>query len=164
MNGKTGFRIGQGLDVHAFGPGDHVLICGVSIPHEFGLQAHSDGDVALHAVCDALLGAAGLGDIGRHFPDQDMDWASADSRELLNRVMELLRQAGWAVNNADLTVVCEAPRLAPHVGAMRGILAAELGIDVSAASVKATSTERLGFCGRGEGIAALAVVSLVAAE
>jgi 2-C-methyl-D-erythritol 2,4-cyclodiphosphate synthase len=164
MNGKTGFRIGQGLDVHAFGPGDHVLICGVSIPHEFGLQAHSDGDVALHAVCDALLGAAGLGDIGRHFPDQDMDWAGADSRELLNRVMELLRQAGWAVNNADLTVVCEAPRLAPHVGAMRGILAAELGIDVSAASVKATSTERLGFCGRGEGIAALAVVSLVAAE
>lgn len=160
MNGKTGFRIGQGLDVHAFGPGDHVLICGVSIPHDFGLQAHSDGDVALHAVCDALLGAAGLGDIGRHFPDQDMDWAGADSRELLSRVMELLRQAGWAVNNADLTVVCEAPRLATHVEAMRGILAAELGIDVSAASVKATSTERLGFCGRGEGIAALAVVSL----
>jgi 2-C-methyl-D-erythritol 2,4-cyclodiphosphate synthase len=164
MNGKTGFRIGQGLDVHAFGPGDHVLICGVSIPHDFGLQAHSDGDVALHAVCDALLGAAGLGDIGRHFPDQDAAWAGADSRELLRQVMEQLRQAGWAVNNADLTVVCEAPRLAPHVEAMRGILAAALGIEVSAASVKATSTERLGFCGRGEGIAALAVVSLVAAE
>ncbi|HSM68106.1 MAG TPA: 2-C-methyl-D-erythritol 2,4-cyclodiphosphate synthase [Xanthomonadales bacterium] len=164
MNGKTGFRIGQGLDVHAFGPGDRVLICGVSIPHEFGLQAHSDGDVALHAVCDALLGAAGLGDIGRHFPDQDGAWAGADSRELLRRVMELLRQAGWAVNNADLTVVCEAPRLAPHVEAMRGILAADLGIDVSAASVKATTTERLGFCGRGEGIAALAVVSLVGVE
>jgi 2-C-methyl-D-erythritol 2,4-cyclodiphosphate synthase len=164
MNGKTGFRIGQGLDVHAFGPGDHVLICGVSIPHDFGLQAHSDGDVALHAVCDALLGAAGLGDIGRHFPDQDAAWAGADSRELLRQVMEQLRQAGWAVNNADLTVVCEAPRLAPHVEAMRGILAADLGINVSAASVKATSTERLGFCGRGEGIAALAVVSLVVAE
>jgi 2-C-methyl-D-erythritol 2,4-cyclodiphosphate synthase len=164
MNGKTGFRIGQGLDVHAFGPGDHVVICGVSIPHDFGLQAHSDGDVALHALCDALLGAAGLGDIGRHFPDQDPAWAGADSRELLRQVMELLRQAGWAVNNADLTVICEAPRLAPHVEAMRGILAADLGIDVSAASVKATTTERLGFCGRGEGIAALAVVSLVVAE
>lgn len=164
MNGKTGFRIGQGLDVHAFGPGDHVMICGVSIPHEFGLQAHSDGDVALHAVCDALLGAAGLGDIGRHFPDQDAAWSGADSRELLRQVMEQLQQAGWTVNNADLTVVCEAPRLAPHLEAMRSILAVELGIDVSAASVKATSTERLGFCGRGEGIAALAVVSLVAAE
>lgn len=164
MNGKTGFRIGQGLDVHAFGPGDHVMICGVSIPHEFGLQAHSDGDVALHALCDALLGAAGLGDIGRHFSDQDAAWAGADGRELLRRVMEKLRQSGWAVNNADLTVVCEAPRLAPHVEAMRGILAADLGIDVSAASVKATTTERLGFCGRGEGIAALAVVSLVVAE
>lgn len=156
----TGFRIGQGLDVHAFSDGDHVMLCGLRIPHDRGLKAHSDGDVALHALCDALLGAAALGDIGAHFPDDDSAHAGADSLGLTRRVVALVRDAGWRVNNADLTVVCERPRLAPHIAAMRERLADALGIGVDAASVKATTTEQLGFCGRGEGIAALAVVSL----
>lgn len=156
----TGFRIGQGLDVHAFNEGDHVMLCGLRIPHDRGLKAHSDGDVALHALCDALLGAAALGDIGAHFPDDDPAHAGADSLGLTRRVVALVRDAGWRVNNADLTVVCERPRLAPHIAAMRERLADALGIGVDAASVKATTTEQLGFCGRGEGIAALAVVSL----
>lgn len=156
----TGFRVGQGLDVHAFTEGDHLMLCGVRVPHNRGLQAHSDGDVALHALCDALLGAAALGDIGAHFPDDDAAWADADSRVLTRHVMERVRAAGWQVNNVDLTLVCEQPRLAPHVAAMREQLADVLDIGVDAASVKATTTEQLGFCGRGEGIAALAVVSL----
>ena len=152
------FRIGQGFDVHAFAEGDHVMLGGVRIPHDRGLAAHSDGDVALHALCDALLGAAALGDIGRHFPPGDARWKDADSRDLLAGVKRLLDQAGWRVGNADLTVVCERPRIGPHVDAMRGVIAGILDIDVGAVSVKATTTEKLGFCGRGEGIAALAVV------
>jgi 2-C-methyl-D-erythritol 2,4-cyclodiphosphate synthase len=157
------FRVGQGFDVHAFGDGDHVVLCGVRIAHTAGLEAHSDGDVALHAVCDALLGASGLGDIGLHFPPDDPRFAGADSRELTREVMVLVRAGGWVVNNADLTLVCQAPRIGPHVGAMRENLAIDLQADLNALSVKATTTEGLGFCGRGEGIAAMALVSLVKA-
>jgi 2-C-methyl-D-erythritol 2,4-cyclodiphosphate synthase len=153
-------RIGQGIDVQAFGDGDHVVLCGVRIPHDAGLDAHSDGDVALHALSDALLGAAALGDIGRHFPPGDKRWAGADSRELLRRVLALVTDKGWQPLNADLTIVCERPRLGPHVGAMRRTLADDLGLDIEAVSVKATTTEGLGFTGRGEGIAATAVVLL----
>lgn len=155
-------RIGHGLDVHAFGAGDHVVLCGERIPHHLGLEAHSDGDVPLHALCDAMLGAAALGDIGQHFPPQDERWAGADSRELLRRVRDLVAQAGWGVINADLTIVCEEPRIAPHATNMRGNIAADLGIAVTAVSLKATTTEGLGFCGRGEGIAAMATVLLAA--
>jgi 2-C-methyl-D-erythritol 2,4-cyclodiphosphate synthase len=152
------YRVGQGLDVHAFANGDHVMLGGVRIPHERGLAAHSDGDVALHALCDALLGAAALGDIGRHFPPADERWRGADSRDLLARVAAMLGEAGWRPVNLDLTIACEAPRIQPHVESMRLSMADVLGIAVEAVSVKATTTERLGFCGRGEGIAALAVV------
>ncbi|MBT8040925.1 MAG: 2-C-methyl-D-erythritol 2,4-cyclodiphosphate synthase [Xanthomonadales bacterium] len=151
------FRIGQGVDVHAFGEGDHVMLGGVRIPHEHGLVAHSDGDVALHALCDALLGAAALGDIGRHFPPSDSRWANADSGDLLSGVVSLLAAAGWGVINIDLTIVCEQPRIGPHVEAMRERIAPLLGIGPEVVSIKATTTERLGFCGRGEGIAATAV-------
>ena len=151
-------RIGQGLDVHAFGAGDHVMLCGVRIPHSQGLTAHSDGDVALHALCDALLGAAALGDIGKHFPPTEERWAGADSMSLLVRVCDLLSDGGWSAVNVDLTIVCEKPRIAPHVSAMREAIAPALGLGTDAVSVKATTTEKLGFCGRGEGIAALAVV------
>ena len=151
------FRVGQGLDVHAFGPGDHVMLGAVRIPHDRGLAAHSDGDVALHALCDALLGAAGMGDIGRHFPPGDERWRDADSGLLLGRVVRLLAEQGWRPVNADITVACEKPRLAPHAEAMRAAVAALLGVGADCVSVKATTTERLGFCGRGEGIAALAV-------
>lgn len=152
------FRVGQGLDVHAFGDGDHVMLGAVRIPHERGLAAHSDGDVALHALCDALLGAAALGDIGQHFPPDEERWRDADSSELLARVLELLRAQNWHPVNADITLACERPRIAPHVPAMRQAIARVLGIALDAVSVKATTTEKLGFCGRGEGIAALAVV------
>jgi len=152
------FRIGQGLDVHAFSGGDHVMLGGVRIPHSKGLAAHSDGDVALHALCDALLGAAARGDIGQHFPPGDDQWLDADSTRLLAAVYRLLTQEGWQVVNLDLTIACEQPKIAPHVTAMREAIAAVLGIMVEAVSVKATTTEQLGFCGRGEGIAALAVV------
>jgi len=151
-------RIGQGLDVHAFADGDHVVLGGVRIPHSRGIDAHSDGDVALHALCDALLGAAALGDIGRHFPPGDDRWRDADSRELLEAVRNLLSKDGWRVVNLDLTIACEAPKIAPHVGGMRASIAAVLQVPETAVSVKATTTEKLGFCGRGEGIAALAVV------
>lgn len=151
------FRIGQGLDVHAFAPGDHVMLGGVRIPFHKGLAAHSDGDVALHALCDALLGAAALGDIGTHFPPGDEQWRDADSRQLLAAVNGLLESSGWATGNVDLTIVCEKPRVGPHVAAMREVIADVLGISSSAVSVKATTTEKLGFCGRGEGIAAQAV-------
>lgn len=154
-------RIGQGLDVHAFTAGDHVMLGGVRIDHDQGLAAHSDGDVLLHALCDALLGALALGDIGHHFPPSDERWAGADSRALLRAVMRLVRDAGYGVANVDTTVVCEQPKVGPHANAMRANIAADLGIDAQQVSVKATTTERLGFCGRGEGIAALAVVCLV---
>ena len=151
-------RIGQGLDVHAFAAGDHVVLGGVRIPHSQGVAAHSDGDVALHALCDAMLGAAALGDIGQHFPPGDAQWRDADSRDLLAAVRDLLSEDDWRVVNLDLTVACEAPKIAPHVGAMRSAIAAILQVAEADVSVKATTTEKLGFCGRGEGIAALAVV------
>ncbi len=150
-------RVGQGLDVHAFGPGDHVMLGGVRIPHDRGLAAHSDGDVALHALCDALLGAAALGDIGQHFPPGEERWRDVESGLLLSRVAALLAEHGWRTVNTDVTVACEQPRLAPHITDMRNAVAGILGIGVDRVSVKATTTERLGFCGRGEGIAALAV-------
>ena len=152
------YRIGQGLDVHAFAEGDHVVLGAVRIPHSRGLAAHSDGDVALHALCDALLGAVALGDIGQHFPPGDDAWRDADSSMLLASVDENLKRAGWRSVNLDITIACEQPRIAPHVPAMREAIAAVLKMDVDAVSVKATTTEKLGFCGRGEGIAATAVV------
>jgi len=151
-------RVGQGIDVHAFTEGDHVMLGGVRIEHGQALAAHSDGDVALHALCDALLGAAALGDIGRHFPPSDPAWAGADSRDLLRRVDLMLKRDGWSMVNADITLVCERPKIAPHAQQMRLNIAADLGIDVSDVAVKATTTEGLGFCGRGEGITALAIV------
>jgi 2-C-methyl-D-erythritol 2,4-cyclodiphosphate synthase len=154
-------RIGTGFDVHAFGPGDHVMLGGIRIAHERGVLAHSDGDVAIHALCDALLGALALGDIGKHFPPDDPRWKGADSRVFLRQVRTLLAQHGHALGNADITVIAERPRVGPHVEAMREALAAELGVPVSRISVKATTTERLGFAGREEGIAAMAVALLV---
>jgi len=151
-------RVGQGVDVHAFGAGDHVLLGGVKIPFERALVAHSDGDVALHALCDAMLGAAALGDIGRHFPPSEDCWAGADSRDLLRRVDLLLKRDGWSVTNADITLVCEQPKITPHAEQMKANIAADLGLDLTDVSVKATTTEGLGFCGRGEGITALATV------
>ncbi len=156
-------RIGQGFDVHAFGDGDHVMLGGVRVAHECGLLAHSDGDVILHALCDAILGALALGDIGKHFPPSDERWRGADSRLLLRHVVSLMADAGYAVGNTDATVVCECPKLAPHVDAMRATIAADLGVAVDAVSVKATTSEKLGFTGRGEGIAAFAAVLLVPA-
>lgn len=153
-------RVGQGFDVHAFGPGDHVTLGGVRIPHTRGLIAHSDGDVAVHALCDALLGSLALGDIGKHFPDSDPRWKGADSLQLLAHCMALVRERGHALGNADITVICEKPKLAPHIEAMRSRIASAMQCDVDAISVKATTTEKLGFAGRGEGIAAMAVVLL----
>ncbi|QFU02682.1 2-C-methyl-D-erythritol 2,4-cyclodiphosphate synthase [Halomonas sp. THAF5a] len=154
-------RIGHGFDVHRFGEGDHLMIGGVAVPFDHGFVAHSDGDVLLHAVCDALLGACGLGDIGRHFPDTDPAWAGADSRALLRHVAGLAREAGYRVGNLDATVLAQAPKLAPHVATMAERIAEDLGVAAAAVNVKATTTERLGFTGRGEGIAAEAVVLLM---
>lgn len=153
-------RIGHGIDVHRFGPGDSVTLAGVRIDHSHGLVAHSDGDVALHALADALLGALALGDIGKHFPDTDAAYAGADSRELLRRVLALIHARGYVVGNIDLTIMAERPRLRPHIDAMRELLAADLQVEAEAVSVKATTTEQLGFVGRGEGIEAHAVVML----
>jgi len=151
-------RTGQGVDVHAFGEGDHVMLCGVRIPFERGLKAHSDGDVALHALCDAMLGATALGDIGRHFPPSDTRWAGADSRDLLRQVDMLLKHDGWSVINCDITLVCEKPKITPFAEQMRANIAADIGVDTTDVSIKATTTEGLGFCGRSEGITALAIV------
>lgn len=153
-------RIGQGIDVHAFGPGDHVTLGGVRIAHELGLVAHSDGDVVIHALCDALLGALALGDIGHHFPPSDPRWKDVDSRHFLRHCATLIAERGYMLANADVTVVCERPKLAPHIEAMRANLAADLGCGIGDVSVKATTSETLGFTGRGEGIAAFAVVLL----
>ncbi len=153
-------RIGHGFDVHRFGEGDHLMIGGVAIPFGQGFVAHSDGDVLLHAVCDALLGACALGDIGRHFPDTDEAWAGADSRALLRHVHGMVHAAGYRVGNVDATVIAQAPRLAPHIAGMVANIASDLALAPSAVNVKATTTERLGFTGRGEGIAAEAVVLL----
>jgi len=160
---STAIRIGHGFDVHAFGEGDHVMLGGVRVPHARGVLAHSDGDVVIHALCDAMLGALALGDIGRHFPPSDPQWKGADSRAFLRQCDALLRERGWRLGNADVTVVCERPKVGPHAEAMRAMLAADLGVDVDAVSIKATTTETLGFTGRGEGIAAHAVCLLVRA-
>jgi len=151
-------RIGQGFDVHAFTDGDHVMLGGVAIPHSHGLKAHSDGDVALHALSDALLGALALGDIGHYFPDTDPQWQGADSGTLLAAIYQDVTAAGWQLGNADITVICEAPKLAPHIGAMRQRIADLLDCEVGQVSVKATTTEKLGFTGRKEGVAVQAVV------
>lgn len=153
-------RIGHGFDVHRFGPGEHVMIGGVKLPFSHGFVAHSDGDVLLHSLCDALLGACALGDIGRHFPDTDGAWKGADSRDLLRRVWALVKEAGWDVANLDATIMAQAPKMAPHIEAMREVIAGDLALSLSQVNVKATTTERLGFTGRGEGIAAEAVVLL----
>lgn len=157
-------RIGHGYDVHRFGPGDALVLGGVTIPHDHGLVAHSDGDVLIHAVCDALLGALGEGDIGRHFPDTDPANAGIDSRLLLRRVVELMHRAGWVLGNLDATVVAQAPRMAPYISAIRDNLAADLAAVVAQVNVKATTTETLGFTGRREGIAVHAVVLLQTAH
>ena len=153
-------RIGHGYDVHAFGEGDHIILCGVRIAHQNGLMAHSDGDVALHALTDALLGALALGDIGHHFPDNDPIFEGADSRQLLRYVMALVNDRGFALGNADLTIIAQAPKLALHIGAMRKHLAEDLASDIDQINVKATTTEKLGFVGREEGVAVHAVVLL----
>ncbi|MFE8073128.1 2-C-methyl-D-erythritol 2,4-cyclodiphosphate synthase [Marinobacteraceae bacterium S3BR75-40.1] len=154
------FRIGQGYDVHAFEPGDFVTIGGVRIPHDQGLKAHSDGDVLLHALCDALLGALALGDIGHLFPDTEAQWKGADSRALLHEVYRQVRARGYHLKNLDATIIAQAPKMAPHIRAMQGYIADDLAVEADAVSIKATTTEGLGFTGRGEGIAAQAVVLL----
>lgn len=153
-------RIGHGYDVHRFGPGTMLVLGGVHIPHDYALVAHSDGDVVIHAVCDALLGALGRGDIGQHFPDTDAANAGIDSRVLLRQVAQWVQQAGFSLGNLDVTIIAQAPRMAPHIGLMKENLAADLSADVAQVNVKATTTETLGFTGRREGIAVHAVVLL----
>lgn len=150
-------RVGQGFDVHAFQPGRRLVLGGVEIDHPQGLAAHSDGDVVLHALCDALLGAAGLGDIGQHFPDTEAAYRGIDSRRLVRDVMGQLQALGLRVGNADMTIVAQVPKLAPHLAAMRSNIAADLQVDQLRVNVKATTTEHLGFTGRKEGVAAIAV-------
>jgi 2-C-methyl-D-erythritol 2,4-cyclodiphosphate synthase len=155
---KTMIRIGQGYDVHRFNNGDHLILGGVRIPYEQGLEAHSDGDVVLHALCDALLGAAALGDIGQHFPDTDAQYQGADSRVLLRHVYQLLQTKGYQLVNADITIIAQAPKMAPHIASMCQIIADDLSMPLDTINVKATTTEKLGFEGRKEGIAVAAVV------
>ena len=154
-------RIGQGFDVHALVTGRKLIMGGVHVPYPTGLAGHSDADVLLHAICDACLGAAGLGDIGHHFPETDQQYKDIDSRILLRRVQALIRETGWQVGNIDATIIAQAPRLAPHVPAMQENIAHDLQIPVDQINIKATTTERLGFVGREEGIAASVVVLLV---
>lgn len=154
------FRIGQGYDVHRFGPGDHVMLCGVAVPHDQGFVAHSDGDVAIHALCDALLGALALGDIGQHFPDTDVAYKGADSCQLLVHVYRLIREHGWQLGNADITIIAQAPKVLPYRDRMQQRLAEVMQVEEGSISVKATTTEKLGFEGRKEGVAAQAVVLL----
>jgi len=155
------FRIGQGFDVHAFGPGDKIVIGGTVIPYECGLVAHSDGDVLLHALCDALLGAAALGDIGHHFPDTDARFKNINSRELLRLSYAKVNHLGFTIGNADMTIVAQAPKMAPHIQIMVDNVASDLETSPRNINIKATTTERLGFNGRGEGISAMASVLLV---
>lgn len=155
------FRVGNGFDVHALVEGRALIVGGVKIPYERGLLGHSDADVLLHAICDAILGALAEGDIGRHFPDTDPRWKGVDSRVLLRRVVALARERGWRIGNLDTTLVAQAPKIAPYVATMRANIAADAGCAVDAIGVKATTTERLGFTGRGEGMAAWATVLLV---
>ena len=151
-------RVGQGYDVHRFNEGDHIILGGVTIPYERGLEAHSDGDVVLHALADAILGAAALGDIGKHFPDTDPNFKGADSRVLLRHVYNIVKESGYQLVNADVTIIAQAPKMLPHVPAMRANIAADLETDIDFINVKATTTEKLGFEGRKEGIAVQAVV------
>ncbi len=151
-------RVGQGYDVHRFNDGDFIILGGVKIDYEQGLEAHSDGDVVLHALCDALLGAAALGDIGRHFPDTDPEFKGADSRVLLRHVYRIVQDLGYHLVNADITIIAQAPKMAPHVAAMCQIIAEDLSVDIDCINVKATTTEKLGFEGRKEGIAVQAIV------
>ncbi|MBY6018055.1 2-C-methyl-D-erythritol 2,4-cyclodiphosphate synthase [Halomonas denitrificans] len=153
-------RIGHGFDVHKFGGEGPLILGGISVPFEQGLLAHSDGDVVLHAISDALLGAVAMGDIGRHFPDTDPAYSGADSRVLLRHCYGLVREQGYRLGNLDVTIIAQMPKMAPHIDAMRANLAADLGVELSQVNVKATTTERLGFTGRGEGIATEAVVLL----
>ncbi len=154
-------RVGQGFDVHALVDGRKLVVGGVTIPYHKGLEGHSDADVLIHAVCDALLGAAGMGDIGRHFPDTDAAWKDADSRKLLAAVAAKIAAAGLRVANVDATIVAQAPHMAPHMNAMARNIAGDLGVEEGRVNVKATTTEQLGFAGRGEGIAAMAIALLV---
>lgn len=153
-------RIGQGFDAHRFKPGTKLVLGGVSIAYEQGLEAHSDGDVLIHALCDALLGALALGDIGQHFPDSSDDYKGIDSRILLRRVMELVQEKNYQIGNVDMTIIAQAPKMASHLPAMRENLAADMQTAIGNVSIKATTTEKMGFTGRGEGIAAQAVVLL----
>lgn len=155
------FRVGTGYDVHKLVPERKLILCGVEVPYELGLLGHSDADVALHALSDALLGAAALGDIGKHFPDTDERFKGADSAKLLEHVVHLVEEKGWQVNNVDVTVIAQKPKLASYIPAMRSRVAQVLKIDEDCVNVKATTTEKLGFTGRGEGIAAEAIASLV---
>ncbi|MEJ7745876.1 MAG: 2-C-methyl-D-erythritol 2,4-cyclodiphosphate synthase [Luteimonas sp.] len=161
MSSNSSFHIGHGFDVHAFGEGDHVMLGGVRVRHDRGVVAHSDGDVVIHALCDAMLGALALGDIGKHFPPSDPRWKDADSRQFLRHCNMLIGERGWRIGNADITVVCEQPKVGPHADAMRGLLADDLDIGIDQISIKATTSERLGFTGRGEGIAAQAICLLL---
>ncbi len=155
-------RLGNGFDVHRFGPGDHVMLCGVAVPHERGLQGHSDADVGMHAVTDAIYGALAQGDIGRHFPPSDPQWKGAASEIFLRHAIELAESSGWKISNIDCTLICERPKIGPHAEAMQAALSAIMGLSPGTVSVKATTSERLGFTGREEGIAALATATLVA--
>ena len=157
---NTNLRIGQGYDVHAFDVGDHVTLGGVAIPHAVGIKAHSDGDVVLHALCDALLGAAALGDIGMHFPDTDMKWKDANSRDLLRHVMSLLNAQSYSLVNVDVTVLADAPRIGQYRESMRQNIAADLNIDISQVNIKATTSEGMGFIGKREGLACHAIVMI----
>lgn len=159
--GKMDIRTGNGFDVHAFGPGDHVMLCGVAIPHERGLMGHSDADVGLHTVTDAIYGALAAGDIGTHFPPSDPQWKGAESHIFLTHAVDMAAAQGFAINHVDLTLICERPKIGPHAGTMRARLAELLRIEITRVSVKATTTEQLGFTGREEGIAALATITLV---
>lgn len=161
MSNCMQFRIGSGFDVHKFAENRKLIICGIEVPYEKGLLGHSDADVALHALMDALLGAAALGDIGRHFPDTDERFKGADSTVLTKHVVQLLQERSWQINNVDITVIAQKPKLAPYIAAMKSKVAEVLGIDEERVNVKATTTEQLGFTGRGEGIAAEAVASLI---
>lgn len=157
-------RIGHGFDVHAFDEGDFITLGGMKIPHSHGLKAHSDGDVALHALADALLGAAALGDIGQHFPDTDEQWKGADSLMLLRHVVSLVADKGYRVGNVDVTIIAQAPKMAPHIADMRAVIAADLQVRIDDVNVKATTTEKLGYVGRKEGIAVHAVALLLNSE
>ena len=154
-------RIGMGYDVHRLVEDRKLILCGVEVPYSLGLLGHSDADVALHALMDALLGAAALGDIGQHFPDTDEAFKDADSRRLLARVLALVKRDGWQVNNVDVTIIAQKPKLAGYIPKMRALIAQDLDLDIKAVNVKATTTEKLGYTGRGEGIAAEAVASLI---